>query len=258
MTPILLLVAAFGSTQVGGGSGSAARLQAAIDACPAIGCEIELTDSVYNMENQVWIQDKEEVRLRSTGSVPAKLRWEDSLLAPDLTGTAALFRLRSPAGGDRPNLPSGWLRWPSAHSGGEGTLSDSTNPWSSSGHQHNGMILVKDSRGVRLERLVLDGIRPAIFANKAVWNQMYDLVHGSVGVGIFHSRGVEIVQGELRGFWAAVYMNDRNSSCASWTGGKTASPWTECGTMGNTWWKEIASTTTSSGSIRKPRGTWGA
>lgn len=234
MSPILVLVATvFGSTQVGGGSGSASRLQAAIDACPTTGCEIELTDSVYRMENQVWIQDKEGVRLRSTGAVPAKLRWEDSLLVPDTTGTAALFRLRPLPGAGRPSLPSGWLRWPSAYKGGEGTLVDSTNPWASSGHQHNGMILVKNSKGIRLEGLVLDGIRPAIFANKAVWNQMYDLVHGSVGVGIFQSRGVEIVGGELRGFWAAVYMNDRNSSCASWTGGSKATPWADCGLMGN-------------------------
>ena len=75
MSPILVLVATvFGSTQVGGGSGSASRLQAAIDACPTTGCEIELTDSVYRMENQVWIQDKEGVRLRSTGAVPATVR----------------------------------------------------------------------------------------------------------------------------------------------------------------------------------------
>ncbi|MEK7394778.1 MAG: hypothetical protein AAB214_19645 [Fibrobacterota bacterium] len=234
MSPILVLVATvFGSAQVDGGSGSAARLQAAIDACPASGCEIELTDSVYRMENQVWIQDKEGVRLRSTGTVPAKLRWEDSLLVPDTSGTAALFRLRPLPGAGRPALPSGWLRWPSAYKGGEGTIVDSTNPWASSGHQHNGMILVKNSRGVRLEGLVLDGIRPAIFANKAVWSQMYDLVHGSVGVGIIQSRGVEIVRGELRGFWAAIYMNDRNLSCASWSAGAKAKPWTECGTMGN-------------------------
>jgi len=233
LLPLFVAVsAALAGTSVSGGSGSAARLQDALDACPVVGCEIELPDSLYAMEHQLWIHGKEGVRLRSTGSRPAVLRWEDSLLAPDGTGAAKLFRMTPPVGGSRPNLAAGWLRWPTASKGGAGTLGDSTNPWASNGFQHNGLVLVLSSRSVRLEGLVLDGIRPAAFVNRYVWDGMYDLVHGSVGLCAFQSRGVEFVDGEIRNFWAGVYWNDRNVACAAWEGGAFDRPWQECGAMG--------------------------
>lgn len=229
---LALFATALASVQVAGGSGSAARLQKAIDACPAVGCDIELSDSLYRMEHQLWIEGKEGVRIRSIGSTPSVLRWEDSLLVPDSTGTAALFRLQPPAGGGRPAAPAGWLRWPVAYEGGVGTAADLTDPLSTTGFQHNGLVLVKSSRSVRLEGLVLDGVRPAAFVNPDIWNKVFDLIHGSVGVSALQSRGVEIVGCELKGFWTAVYLKDRNLDCASWMGGAGARPWSSCGTMG--------------------------
>lgn len=119
-----------------------------------------------------------------------------------------------------------------AYEGGEGTAADLVNPLSTTGFQHNGLVLVKSSRSVRLEGLVLDGVRPAAFVNPDIWNKVFDLIHGSVGVSALQSRGVEIVGCELKGFWVAMYIKDRNLDCASWMGGAQARPWSSCGTMG--------------------------
>jgi hypothetical protein len=113
-----------------------------------------------------------------------------------------------------------------------GTAADLTDPLSTTGFQHNGLVLVKSSRSVRLEGLILDGVRPAAFVNLDIWNKVFDLIHGSVGVSALQSRGVEIVGCELKGFWTAVYLKDRNLDCASWMGGAGARPWSSCGTMG--------------------------
>lgn len=227
-----LLIGHLSAVSVPGGSGSAARIQAVLDACPATNCLVELPDADYPLDRQLWINDRAGVTIRSSGTKPAVLRWEDSLLSADSSGTAKLFRSAPPSGGGRPELPSGWLRWPVSYSGGVGSATDTGNAFSVSGHQNNGMILVRNARTVRVEGLVLDGVKPAVFVNQGIWDGMYDVVHGSVGVGIVSSRDVAIVDCEIRNFWAASYINDRNMSCASWTGGAAAKPWSACGAMG--------------------------
>ncbi len=86
-------IAASPVVQVQGGSGSAQRIQAALDACPSTGCTIALPDAEYRMESMVWILGRTDIRMVGTGSQPPVLVWEDSLLQADSTGTAKLFQI---------------------------------------------------------------------------------------------------------------------------------------------------------------------
>ncbi len=58
---------------------------------------------------------------------------------------------------------------PYAYSSGVGTASDSSVPFSTTGYQHNGMVMVKKSSRVVLDGLVLDGRNPKSFLSKSVW-----------------------------------------------------------------------------------------
>ena len=223
--------------QVSGGPGSAARLQAAVDACPADGCRIELPDSDYPMDRQVWVVGRSDIAF--VGSSPAKpvLRWVDSLLVPDAATIAKLFQMRPPPGASRPLLAPGWLMWPSSGLVGPGTLADSANPWAREGFQHNGMFVVKESRGISFRGLVLDGNKSASFLVQGVWGGRYDVQHGSVGVALLRSFGAEISDCEIRRFWSAIYSNGRNPSCAPWRGpddpaSSAPAAWSGCGSVG--------------------------
>lgn len=222
---------------VSGGSGSAARLQAAVDSCPADGCTIQLHDARYEMENQVWIVGRSDISFVGTSSTRPVLTWADSLLVPDANQIAKLFKLRPPAGGGRPTLQAGWLMWPSAGLVGPGTLADSANPWAKEGFQHNGMFLVKESRRVAFRHLSLEGSKSAAFAVKGVWGRQWDLYHGSVGVSFLRSFAGEISDCDIARFWSAVYMNGRNPECAPWRGSgdpaqAAGAAWKACGRMG--------------------------
>ena len=61
---LLMLSALSGATsQIAGGAGATARLQAAIDACPAEGCVLELPDPVYPLSNRLWIEGKDNLKI---------------------------------------------------------------------------------------------------------------------------------------------------------------------------------------------------
>jgi hypothetical protein len=266
-----LAIAANPVVQVQGGSGSAQRIQAAIDACPSTGCTIQLPDAEYRMETMLWILGRTDIRMVGSESQPPVLVWEDSLLQADSTGTAKLFRLPSPSGGGRPALPKGWLRWPLASTGGVGTLGDTTNPYSSSGYQRNGMFLVENSRRIVFQNLVLDGRKSAAFINPAVWNQLYPVIHGSTAFSLFKSQAVEISGCELRNFWAGVYISDRNEKCAQWLApggpvGTSSTYWTDCGEMGghlmernrihDNWWGVYSEVEWDMGSVIRENLAW--
>lgn len=224
-------------TLVSGGSGSAARIQAAVDACPSTGCVIQLPDARYEMENQVWVVGKSDISFVGTGSERPVLTWADSLLSPTGDSIAPLLRLRPPEGGNRPRLQAGWLMWPNKGTVGPGTLSDSANPWAREGFMHNGMFLVKESRRIAFRHLHLRGGKSVAFAVRGVWGGRWDLYHGSVGVSLLRSRAVDVVDCDIERFWSGLYLNNRNLSCAPWRGTEESpiaadSAWASCGAMG--------------------------
>jgi len=268
---VCLIASMLSQSVVTGGSGSSQRLQDAIDACPATGCVIELPDSLYLLSNRLWIEGKTDLKIAGTGTRKPILAWDDSLLLEDAQQIAAQFRLAPPTGGGRPKLPKGWLMWPYAYKSGVGTASDSSVPFSTTGYQHNGMVMVKKSSRIVLDGLVLDGRNPKSFLNKSVWDGLYNLFFGSLGVSLLRSLAVDVRNCELRNFWSAIYINDRNPSCQAWanTIGRSdtgANPWSACGTMGGhliernrihgNWWAVYSEAEWDQGSVIRENLAW--
>jgi hypothetical protein len=284
-----LLPGARPSVQVASGIDAAAAIQAAVDACPASGCRIELPDSIYVLKSQVWVRGKDGVEVAGTfARGRTTLIWDSSLvrkMANPLTGTnlsltvAAVFALPPPAGGGRDVLPAGWLMWPfigvsdasGATAGPLGSAKDTSSPWSTSGYQRNGMFLVENSSDASFEHLILDGIRPAYFVNQTIWNKMYDILFGTVGVNFFHSLRGTVSDCEVRNFWSAFYLNDRNLACLSVVGSSDAivdssGKMTACGTMGShlverseihgNWWVAYSENAGDLGSIFRANLAW--
>jgi len=199
-----------------GAGGSHATIQAAIDACPNSGCTIRLTDSVYKLPRELWIEGKTHLSiegsssLRNVGIRPRLYGDSSSLMG--LAGTAT-----NPTD---PLRPVGWKRWPVTCRDTVGGSVDSSNPYSTSGYQYNGLVVVVRSQDIRLEGLTLDGIAPSYFFNRKIWDCLYDVVFGNIGVNLFHSKGVVLRDNDLRHFFSAIYIQDRNPGGAVASGNR--------------------------------------
>lgn len=270
---ILLLcsvLASGGAVQISGGSGAAARIQAAVDACPLEGCTIQFPDASYPMENQVWIRNRRNIEFAGTGTKAPIFRFEDSLMVPDTAGVARLFRSTPVPGGGRPVLASGWHEWPLPSGSTQGTW-DSLSPYASMGYQYNGMFVVDSSVGIGFERMVLDGNKLAMFYDMGVWSGRYSLLFGSVGISLLRSLAASVRNCEFHDFWSAFYINDRNIRCAAIPAAEFPDirpelSWTACGTMGAhliernrihaNWWGIFSESEWDQGSVIRENIAW--
>lgn len=190
-----------------GGTGQYQDLQQAIEACPATECDIVLTDSVYQLPREIWISNKSSFRLRRsdglrTTGIRPRLHFAAGFDPFSVKGT--------PIDSLDAERPSGWLKWPASSTTSIGGSANTTNPHSPTGYLYNGMIVVANSRDVSLEGLRLDGTQPRTFVNTAAWNGMYDLIHGNVGIDLFQSLRVRILESEISGFYTGVFSYGHN------------------------------------------------
>lgn len=192
-----------------GTGGTYPSIQAAVNACPASGCVIVLNDSVYHLDREVWIEGKSNLSIRPSSLLAmAGIRprlWNDG------TDTA----LKGTAADPEDTLgirPAGWKKWPNTCTSEPGGSSDTVNPLSTQGYASNGLVVVTGSSNVRLEGLVLDGIRPQYFVNKGVWSCKYDVLFGNVGINLLRSKNVVVRDCEIRNFFAALFIDDMNST----------------------------------------------
>lgn len=182
-------------------------LQAAVNACPAAGCEIRLHDSSLVLPREVWIEGKSSLSI---------------LRSVELEKAGKRVRLHHPANLDPLGLagtsidptdalrPAGWRRWPNTCTTGPGGSVDTTNPYSTSGFQHNGMVVVMHSRDIHLEGLAFEGGRARQFENKLVWDCKGSLFFGNVGLNLFQSLRATVRECSFSGFHAALYVQGRN------------------------------------------------
>jgi len=190
-----------------GSGGTHSSIQAAVNACPSTGCVIQLTETDYALPREIWIGNKDNLAIEAApalklAGIKPRLHSDTNLFEP--AGTAA--------DSTDPLRPAGWRRWPikGSSSTTPGSAGDATNPYSTTGHQYNGLIVVDSSRDVRIEGLRIDGITPKHFVNVAVWSDKYDLLFGSVGVNLMRSRNAIVRDCEIGNFFAAMYINGRN------------------------------------------------
>jgi hypothetical protein len=189
--------------------GSTGSIQAAIDACPATGCEIILTDPDYALPRELWIDGKSSLILRRSDAMAQQGSRPRLHLA---SGVTPFDQAGTPENPTDPLRPAGWKRWPISSKDTAGGALDSVDPYSTTGYQYNGLVVVRRSRDVLLQGLELDGGAPAYFDNPNVWNSMYDVIFGNAGVNLHQALRTHLADCDIHGFFAAIYINDRNTS----------------------------------------------
>jgi len=195
-------------------------IQKAVDACPAAGCVISLTDSVYTLSREVWIEAKNNLTIQPSAQMKAlKIR-------PKLVNGmgATEFNLAGTAANPTdPLRPAGWKKWPtkgtSQHvAGAAGDTGVAGNPYSTSGFQNNGYVVIYKSTNVLIDGIQVDGKRPMTFVNKGIWDDKWDVFFGNVGINIFESKRVIVRGTEIKNCFAGFYLQNRN------VGGAFAAP----------------------------------
>lgn len=203
-----------------GTGGSLADIQAAIHSCPEAGCEIVLTDSVYELPRELWIEGKTDFVLRRSDALAS------SGVRPRLHFAAGFdpFAVKGTAENpDDPERPAGWLKWPTKPGAGAGGALDKTNPYSKIGYTHGGMIVVYRSRDVVLKGIALDGGIPRTFVDTGVYEGGSDLIHGTVGLNLLQSLRVRLTESDVAGFFYGVRSHGGNPY-----GINVEDPFTDC------------------------------
>lgn len=182
-------------------------LQAAVDDCPKDGCTIQIQDSALLLPREVWIEGYRHLAITRSPALAAagirpRLHHPEGFDPMAQAGTAA-----NPAD---PARPAGWNRWPTSCKNAVGGSKDTTNPHSTSGFQQVGMIVVSGSTDILVEGVQLDGTAPRFLLNKGVWDCLYDVLFGNVGINLFKSGRVVVRDSEVRNFYAAIYSHGRN------------------------------------------------
>lgn len=203
--------AAFGDVSFTVGAGGAyTSIQDAVNACPADGCDIQLTDPVYDLPREIWIENKANLAIEAAPAM--KLAG----IRPRLSTSADLFSLAgTSADPTDPQRPAGWRKWPRTGKDSVGGALDTTDPYSTNGYQWNGLVMICKSKDIRIEGLLIDGSAPKYFVDKNVWSGgKYDVFFGNVGVNLFQSSRVVLRDNEIRNFFSAVYLQGRNTGGA--------------------------------------------
>jgi len=195
-----------GSLFTVGVSGSHTTIQSAIDACPSNGCTIQLLDTLYKLPREIWIEGKQNLLLQRSEAL--RLAGIRPRLVSD---TAKQFlRAGTTSNPTDPTRPAGWRQWPKTCKEGAGGVQDTTNPYSATGFQYNGLVVVVSSQDILIEGLALDGLAPSYFINTAVYDCRYDLLFGNVGLNLFQSARVTLRDSDIRNFFAALHIQNHN------------------------------------------------
>lgn len=225
------------------GRGTHQTIQAAVNDCSSDDvCTINLIDGLYTIRRPIWIEGKSRITIQgatTTGARPKLTYPADfaTMVANPLTGTKVQTKVRkvftlpflvdanglpcANAAGtgctEDPKRPAGWSMWPYKAASADpvpnndpGDKSDVSNPYSSSGFQRNGMIVVEKSVDITIRGLSMDGVQPMYFVNNGIWSQKYDVLFGSVGVNSMQSLRTTVQDCEVKNFFSGFYINGRN------------------------------------------------
>ncbi|MEK7391649.1 MAG: hypothetical protein AAB214_03705, partial [Fibrobacterota bacterium] len=185
--------------------GTHASIQDAVDACPATGCVITLSDPVYKLSNSLLIYQKSNITIKGATGIKPVIQFQDKGLLAGPFFSAA----------DAANQPAGWKQWPINSTTAVGGSQNTSNPYSTSGYQQNGAILVKASSKITFDNIVVDGVAPTPIGHTNIWQPGgYPTLLGNFGINIFLSKEVEIKNSKIINCFAGMYIFGRNKGGA--------------------------------------------
>jgi hypothetical protein len=185
-------------------AGVTSAIQDAVELCPDNGveeCRILLQGSTYTLSNSLLIRNKRNITITgiALGSRPELIFQDDGTKAgPDSNPDSLALK------------PAGWKMWPNSCGTVVGGSLNTSNPFSTNGIQHNGVILIQGSHDITLDGLVIDGVKPIGWGKDAVLDCRYPVWYGNFGVNLYHSGQVTIRNSEIRNCFAGVYNYNRN------------------------------------------------
>lgn len=186
---------------------TADAIQTAIDQCPdndASGCRIILTAPSYTLSNSLVIHNKSNVTITSsTTSRRPQLLFQDR---GNLAGPA----FKDANGGDSSKYQvAGWKHWPYVASDAVGGAKNTTNPFSTSGIQRNGTILIQGSHNIILDGITVNGGGIAAWGSPGVWGSG-GTFYGNAGINLYLSGNVTVRNCEIKNCFTAFYVMNRN------------------------------------------------
>ena len=183
-------------------------IQAAVNACPTAGCVISLTDTVYAMPREVWIEGKTNLTIQAAPALElAGIRPRLHLsIAPGVEFTLAGTAVNP----TDPLRPAGWKKWPTGNVATVGGALNTSNIYSTNGFQHNGYVVIINSTNITIDGIAIDGTKPTTFVNTGVWSGKYDVFFGNVGINLFLSKNVSVRNTEILNCFSAFYFYNRN------------------------------------------------
>ncbi|MBK9576057.1 MAG: hypothetical protein IPO40_03190 [Fibrobacteres bacterium] len=185
--------------------GTHATIQEAVDACPAAGCVISLSDALYKLPNTLLIYEKSNLTIKGALGVKPVIQFQDKGLLAGPFFSAA----------DAANQPAGWKQWPLNNSTAVGGSKNTSNPYSTSGYQQNGAILIKQSSNITLENLVVDGVAPIPVGHLGIWDPDGNpTLLGNFGVNLFLSKEVTLRNTKIQNCFSGMYIFGRNKGGA--------------------------------------------
>lgn len=200
-----------------GAGGAYTDIQTAINACPKNGCEIILSDSVYALPREIWIEGLINLTIRRSNDLERR-----GVLPRLYYGTAAnqaTLWTGFAGTGANPTIadkPLGWKTWPLNDGTGQGGAKNTTNQWSTSGFQFNGYIVVYKADYITIDGIKVDGLKPTYLLNKSIWPETaggpgkYSVLFGNVGINLMQAYRVTVTNSQIVNCFTAIYMNGRN------------------------------------------------
>jgi hypothetical protein len=139
--------------------GTHAGIQEAVDACPAAGCVITLSDPLYKLPNTLLIYKKSNLTIKGAVGTRPVIQFQDKGLLAGPYFSAA----------DQVHQVAGWKQWPINSGTAVGGSQNTSNPYSTSGYQQNGTVLIKESSTITFDNVVIDGVAPVPVGHLSIW-----------------------------------------------------------------------------------------
>lgn len=185
--------------------GTHAGIQEAVDACPAAGCVITLSDPLYKLPNTLLIYKKSNLTIKGAVGTRPVIQFQDKGLLAGPFFSAA----------DQQYQVAGWKQWPINSSTAVGGSQNTSNPYSTSGYQQNGAVLIKESSSITFDNIVVDGVAPLPVGHLSIWMPGGNpTLLGNFGINMFLSKNVNLKNTKIINCFAGIYIFGRNKGGA--------------------------------------------